>query len=212
MREEIADLVYPVVSYGLDLKARLERGERPDFAAEQAELRNRLKNENEARRWPEYGGDGERYLGIRYALTCWLDEVLIDSPWDRQWNERKLEEQLYFSNERAERFWQQADLAQGRAETDAVEAFYLCVMLGFRGEGPVRPQTLHGWRDAVEDQLSRGQGKSWPGPQEMQPDVFAPPRRARDRLRLVLMGLVGLLAVIIPWVTYLLVKHPLSPR
>jgi type VI secretion system protein ImpK len=209
MREEIADLVYPVVSYGLELKARLERGERPDFPTEQAELRNRLKTENESRKWPEYGGDGERYLGVRYALTCWLDEVLIDSPWQEQWNERKLEEQLYFSNERAERFWVQSDLAQRRAETDALEAFYLCVMLGFRGEGPGRcspPQTLHGWRDAVEEQLSRTQGKAWPGPQEMQPDVFAPPRRARDRLRLVLMGVVALLAVIIPWATFLLVR------
>jgi type VI secretion system protein ImpK len=208
MREEIADLVYPVVSYGLDLKARLERGERPDFAAEQAELRNRLKTENESRKWPEYGGDGERYLGIRYALTCWLDEVLIDSPWERQWNERKLEEQLYFSNDRAERFWQQADMAQGRAETDALEAFYLCAMLGFRGEGPARPQTLHGWRDAVEEQLSRAQGKAWPGPQEKELKAEAPARRGRDRLRLVLMGLVGLLAVLIPMISYMIVAYP----
>src|ERR1700682_1992757 len=190
MREEIADLVYPIFAYGLDLRARLERGERPDFAAEQANLRSLLKVESEAKRWPDYGGDGERFMGVRYALTCWLDEILIDSPWERQWNERKLEEQLYFTNERAERFWQQADLAQALPGADALEAFYLCVMLGFRGDGPVRPQTLPGWRDAVEEQLTRSQSEQWKGPQKLQPDVHAPPRRGRDRLRLVLMCLV----------------------
>ncbi len=154
MREEIAELVHPVVAYALDLRARLDRGEKPDFGAEQAELRSRLKTQNEAQRWPEYAGDGERFLGIRYALTCWVDEVLIDSPWEREWNERKLEEQLYFTNDRAFRFWQQADVAQARSGTDALEVFYLCVMLGFRGEGPTQPQTLTGWRDAVEEQLT----------------------------------------------------------
>jgi type VI secretion system protein ImpK len=206
MREEIAELVYPVLSHGLDLKARLERGERPDFAAEQAELRSRLKTDNEARRWPDYGGDGERFLGCRYALTCWLDEILIDSPAERYWTEHHLEDQLYLTNERAERFWQQADLAQGRAATDALEVFYLCVMVGFRGEGPARPQTLRGWRDAVEEQLQRGQAKEWPGPQATQPEVYAPPRRGRDRLRLVLMSLVAALAVIVPLTTILVVK------
>jgi type VI secretion system protein ImpK len=207
MREEIAELVHPVVAYALDLRARLERGEKPDFPAEQAELRSLLKTANEAQKWPEYAGDGERFLGIRYALTCWADEILIDSSWERVWNERKLEEQLYFTNDRAFRFWQQADVAQARSGMDALEVFYLCVMLGFRGEGPPAPQTLQGWRDAVEEQLARAQSKNWAGPQELQPDVYAAPRRGRDRLRLVLMTLVVLLAMLIPTVTFLFVRR-----
>ncbi|HVS38397.1 MAG TPA: DotU family type IV/VI secretion system protein [Gemmataceae bacterium] len=206
MREEIAELVHPVVAHALNLRSRLERGERLNFADEQAELRGLLKTQNEAQRWPDYAGDGERFLGIRYALTCWVDEILIDSPWEHQWNERKLEEQLYFTNDRAFRFWQQADVAQSRSGTDALEVFYLCVMLGFRGEGPTSPQTLLGWRDAVEEQLGRTQSKNWAGPQEMQLDVYAPPRRGRDRLRLVLLSVVVLLAILIPTVTYLLMS------
>ena len=206
MRAEIAELVHPVIAYALDLRARLERGEKPDFGAEQAELRSLLKTANEAQKWPEYAGDGERFLGIRYALTSWADEILIDSPWEREWNERKLEEQLYFTNDRAFRFWQQADVAQARSGTDALEVFYLCVMLGFRGEGPPAPQTVAGWRDAAEEQLARAQSKNWAGPQEQQPDVYAVPRRGRDRLRLVLMALVVLLAVLIPTVTFLFVR------
>src|SRR5947209_1851329 len=100
MREEIAELVHPVLAYTLDLRGRLERGERPDLGTEQGNLRALLKHQNEAQRWPEYAGDGERFLGIRYALTCWIDEVLVDSPWEREWTEKILEDQLYFTRER----------------------------------------------------------------------------------------------------------------
>jgi hypothetical protein len=107
MREEIADLVHPVLSYGLLLQERLKRGEAPDFDTEQAVLKGRLGTDLEARRIPEYGGDaagldgvgglpqaagGERFLGIRYALACWLDEIFIlDSPWSRAWAEKQFE-------------------------------------------------------------------------------------------------------------------------
>ena len=208
MREEMAELVYPVAAHVLDLRARLERGERRVFAEEQAALRGLLKTQNEAQRWPDYAGDGERFFGVRYALTCWVDEVMIDSPWGAEWNERKLETELYFTTDRAFRFWQQADIAQSQSGTDALEVFYLCVMLGFRGEGPTSPQTLADWRDAVEEQLARAQSKTWAGPQELQPDIDSAPRRGRDRLRLALMSVVALLAVIIPAVAYLLVRKP----
>jgi type VI secretion system protein ImpK len=206
MREEIADLVYPVIAYGLNLRERLDRREQPDLTAEQSELRSLLKTANEAQRWPDFGGDGDRFLGIRYALTCWLDEVMIDSPWQAVWRERKLEEALYNTNDRAWKFWHQARLAQGRASTDTVEVFYLCVMLGFRGEGPERPETIYSWRDAVEAQLSRLQAQQWPGPGELQPEVNALPRRGRDALRRVLVALGCVLAVIIPSTAYYFFK------
>src|SRR5262245_46090739 len=98
MRKEITDLVYPVFTYALRVKAQLARGERLDFQREQSALKGLLRSEAEARRWGEYAGDPNQslsgrgsdstFLGIRYALTCWLDEVFIyDSPWREQWNE-----------------------------------------------------------------------------------------------------------------------------
>ena len=73
-----------------------------------------------------------RFLGVRYGLTCWLDELFIlYSPWERLWNERKLEASLYGTNDRAWRFWEQARLAESRAGSSALEVFYLCVILGF---------------------------------------------------------------------------------
>src|SRR5579884_2427857 len=173
MREEIANLVYPTLAYGLELRERLEYGERPDMAAEQAHLRGLLKTAAEAQRWPDYGGDGDRWLGIRYALACWVDEILtLHSPWRPQWQNHILEESLYGTRDRAWNFWAQAKRAQARPGIDAVEAYYLCVMLGFRGEGPDKPETITSWCEWVREQLAREQSRSWPGlPAELQPEV-----------------------------------------
>ena len=54
MREEIADLVYPVITYALRLKDQLNRGEGPSLQREQATLKGLLKSESEARRWGDY--------------------------------------------------------------------------------------------------------------------------------------------------------------
>jgi type VI secretion system protein ImpK len=208
MREEIANLVYPTLAYGLELRERLEYGERPDMAAEQAHLRGLLKTAAEAQRWPDYGGDGDRWLGIRYALACWVDEILtLHSPWGPQWQNHILEESLYGTRDRAWNFWAQAKRAQARPGIDAVEAYYLCVMLGFRGEGPDKPETITSWCEGVREQLAREQSRSWPGlPAELQPEVNATPRRTRERLRRVLLGLACVLAVLIPLTTYLVFR------
>ena len=203
MREEIADLVYPIVAYAVQTLQSVQQGDRVDMNAVQSELRGRLKTAGEAQRWPDFGGDGDRFLGIRYGLTCWLDEIFLrDSPWHAEWNERKLEESLYGSNERAWKFWFQAKLAQARPGTDALEAYHLLVMLGFRGEGPEKPETIETWRDAAEAQLTRAQSQPWSGPQELQPDMVVTPRRGRERLRTVIILLIGVAAILTPFATF----------
>jgi type VI secretion system protein ImpK len=184
MREEIAEVVYATLASGLRLCERLAAGERPDLAEEQARLRALLDRAAE---------------GARYALACWLDELFLASPWSASWNESKLEEGLYHSSDRAWKFWLQARLAQERGDRDALEVFYLCVLLGFRGDGP-EGVPLPAWRNAVEGQLGLGQTKLWPGPQELKPEINAAPRRARERLRRVLalllcLAVVGLFAL-----------------
>src|SRR5689334_23242194 len=103
MREEIANVVHPVLARGLRLRERLLRGENPSFEAEQSALVGLLRGDDEARRWPDYGGEdaprpgtaseqstGGPFLGARYALACWLDELFVlDSPWSERWNEHK---------------------------------------------------------------------------------------------------------------------------
>src|SRR5262245_24379227 len=116
MREEIADLIYPVITHGLRLKEQLARGEHVPLQPEQAELKGLLMADVEAQRWPEYAGErpdslpGRRafdtFLGIRYALVCWLDEIFIlDSPWEEEWADSAFEQEFYGSRERAYKFW-----------------------------------------------------------------------------------------------------------
>ena len=49
MQDKIARQVHQVFGYGLELKERLERGERPHFEAEQTKLRGLLLGDSELR-------------------------------------------------------------------------------------------------------------------------------------------------------------------
>jgi type VI secretion system protein ImpK len=228
MQEELANLVYPVISRALDLKDRLARGELAHLDAEQAALKGLLLTELEARRWVDFGGEEERapsravrphgteeqperpatFLGARYALVCWLDELfIVHSVWGEEWNERKLEVALYGSNERAWKFWEQARLAETRPTTDALEAFFLAVTLGFRGELRDQHERLRAWVVANQARLTRVGPDDWPHPPELDPPVNVPPLRGRDRLgRAFYFGGLALL-VVLPIVVFSLVQR-----
>lgn len=170
MRDDVARLVYPVLQHGLKLKARLDRGERPNLAQEQGELRRLLGTSAQ----PAPFGMGKSFdksmgydqapsfLGIRYALACWLDELFIaDSPWAREWDEQKIEPALFETNIRYSNFWNQARQAETTPEAaDAVEAFLMCVLLGFRGElAEEKPEAFREWVNAAKARASKGYGK-----------------------------------------------------
>ncbi len=224
MREELANLVHPVFTHGLRLKQRLERGEQPDFDAEQMTLKGLLLSELEAKRLVDFGGQGDspgmtrlgtgtrrspdQFLGIRYALACWLDELFIlDSPWGREWNERKVEEALYGSNDRAWAFWEQARLAEARPGIDALEVFYLCVMLGFRGDLREDPGKLRAWADAAGSRIAKEQGKEWPMPAELEAPTNVPPLHGRERLNRMVLVAAAAALIIIPIVAFFIVSQ-----
>lgn len=217
MREEIADLVHPIIMRGLQLKRRLDRGESPSLETEHAVLKGLLLTDIEAKRWLDFGGEGgieftrtdgpvgevgrgsvHYFLGVRYALACWLDELFIlDSPWESQWNERKLEAALYGTNDRAWKFWEQARQSEMRPGTDALEVFFLCVVLGFRGELRDSPAKLHSWVTATRARIAKSQQRTWPYPPEIDPPTYVPPLRGRERLeRMMFFGAIEVLVLI----------------
>jgi type VI secretion system protein ImpK len=193
MRAEIAALVFPVLNHALQLKTRIERGEELDRDTEQAKLRGYLQSDMEAKRFVDFGGDSsvdsnssvlsmdrrgkDGFLGIRYALACWLDEIFIDSPWERWWKDNNLETALYGSRDRAYRFWDQARRAEARNGDDALEVFFLCVMLGFRGDYRNDSTKLHGWVNQTRARLSRRQDEDCPLPAPLDPQTRVSPRR-----------------------------------
>jgi hypothetical protein len=195
----MARLVFPVFAAGLELRERLRRGETPDLAAEQARLVGLLKAFGDAKRNPPPGGDG--FLGPRYALACWLDDLFARES-DR-WFGCPIETAAFGMADRVWRFWEQAELADRRPDTDALEVFYLAVRLGFRGDGPpaaagVPPErSIPPWLDRVEARLTR-EGPVWPeAPKDQRPAVNAGPRRGRRRLRRALILLIGLAALLL---------------
>jgi type VI secretion system protein ImpK len=209
---DIANLVHPIVDYGLSLRTRLEAGAPLNLSDEQTALKTLLLTERQAQRWPEYAGsdgptlgaEARSFLGIRYALACWLDELFIRySPWADAWSQHTLEEALYGTTDGSRQFWRQASAAQARASADSLEVFYLCVMLGFRGEFAEAPEKLRGWISETKAQLATGQATSRQPPSDMEPATHVPPLKGRQKLsRLILLGGVTLL-VIIPLVVFI---------
>jgi type VI secretion system protein ImpK len=202
MNKESADLVYPIFRQGLRLKERLRRGERLNMRNEQGELRKLFRTTGA---FDSAAGNGPgTFLGVRYPLACWLDEVFIlddDSPWKEEWRDEPVEFTLFRSRLRSQLFWEQARLAETEGNADALEVFYLCVMLGFRGELRDDPGRLLDWRDNVEVVIGRGRAADWPGkPADLPlPEANVPPLKAKEQLRWLMLSFalaIGLLILI----------------
>jgi type VI secretion system protein ImpK len=208
MNEDIARLVQPVFIRGLDLRRRLEAGESPAIETEQATLEDLIRR---------VAGDADRGVGtdpvgdtqgairpatsawiddLRYVLTCWLDEMFIlESPWDSAWTESKLEARLFGSNDRAWRFWELSEAAERLPGPDALEVFYLCVALGFRGELVSSPERLKSWIDRAGRRLAE-QGRR-PEVPSLEPPCAVPPLRGglRFRAMVIAAGCVAILSI-----------------
>jgi type VI secretion system protein ImpK len=110
----------------------------------------------------------------KYAICGWIDARLIASPWKESnwWNNNCLE-QRYFKTQLAHhRFFEKAIEAESLPEKDALEVFYLAVVLGFRGfykESPsvIRekateldlPDSVEGWCQSTYRSLHLRQGR-----------------------------------------------------
>jgi len=212
MQDDLANLVFPVLTYGVELRERLLQGARPQLATEQATLK-RLLGSEAGRRQQDFAGDAQShsrsggkagdFLGVRYALTCWLDELFVlDSPWEVEWAERTLEAALYRSNDRDWMFWEQARRTEGRPGSDALEGYFLCVMLGFRGQLRGQTANLHEWVNAAKVQLGKKQRRQPPKlPSQSDPTTNVPPLRGREQLqqmsRVASLALVLLVVIVV---------------
>ncbi len=209
MNQETADLVYPIFRRGLQLLARLRRGEKPDMHAEQRELKRLFRSTNGAGA-AAATPSGKDFLGARYPLACWLDELFIldpDSPWRQQWMEETIEWDQFRSTDAAQRFWEQARLAESQSDAGILEVFYLCVVLGFRGSLRGDPARLSAWAETVGSILRRDRPNEWPDrPAELPlPETNVPPLRARERLVWLLMAYAVVIGLgIVGFVAYML--------
>jgi len=155
MKTNFSKAVDPVFLHVLELLERIAANESPDPGEERSRIRARL-DQAELRL-----GQVDQWQLAKYALVAWIDEMLIDAPWDgaRWWNENPLEFEIFRTAEAFSEFYRQANEALQLPRKDALEVFYICVVLGFRGmykdpsiaKGAIDvlpfdlPPTLEGW-------------------------------------------------------------------
>lgn len=208
MVEETGDLVHDVFRRGLDLKDRLKRGEAAPFATEQAEFLRRLAARRDRRTDLGDAIDREtaaRADAIRYVLACWLDETFIlHSAWDVLWNEHKIEVALFGTNDRAWRFWDLARRALVDSESDLLEACFLAVMLGFRGELREQQDVLETWATAARAQVETA--RPWESPPELVPPTYVPPLRGKAVFQTMLFRAGMVVLALVPFLSFLLMQ------
>jgi type VI secretion system protein ImpK len=206
MQDAIANFVHPVFNQGLHLLQLVKRREPLEFRVKQAEL-IRLLSPDGSRNYPDFVGDDTGFLGIRYALACWLDEIFIfDSPWSQLWRENALERSLFRSNIGGEEFWRQFDQARGRPGTDAAEVYYLCVMLGFRGEARDNPELLRQRVDGARARIAQMQAREPDMPPPRPLPNYLDPLTGRDEFHRMVKIFGVLVLLLLPFVLVSLLR------
>lgn len=129
MTPEFAKAVDPVFLRVLKLQERIAAGERPSPPDEHAHIRGHLDSGERA------FGQSSEWISAKYALVSWVDEMLVDPSWEGSdwWINNTLEQELFRSRQRFEEFYQRAKEAHKNGQFNALEVYYLCVVLGFRG-------------------------------------------------------------------------------
>ena len=72
---------------------------------------------------------------VKYAFVAWIDEQCISLPWKGKewWKNNSLEGQYFRTKNSHNDFYVYAEEAIRKNDRNAIEAFFLCVVLGFRG-------------------------------------------------------------------------------
>jgi type VI protein secretion system component VasF len=199
MRDSLLSLVNPIVRTALKLRDEWASGTGPPFDAGRELLIGRFRELFAVVPLPgaKHGASSfeidlsaasmsspeSRYLGVGYALASWVDELFtLNSPVASQWNERKFEVEFYETNDRAWRFWVQARMAAERATDDDLEVFFLCAVLGFRGEWIEDQTQLRAWLGSTRERLVKSLRTEWVGPPALEPPANVPPRHWKAKL------------------------------
>lgn len=129
MSPNFSKAVDPIFLYVIDMLDRLERGERISAQEERLEIKRRLD------RAEAITGRSEGWDLARYAIIAWIDELLVDLPWEYAdwWKNNTLEFEMYNTGICFTEFYVAAGRAATLQDKDALEVFYVCAVLGFRG-------------------------------------------------------------------------------
>ncbi|MFM2093705.1 MAG: hypothetical protein RIS70_829 [Planctomycetota bacterium] len=166
MTPNFSQAVDRVFAHVLDLLDRIGKGQ-PVVAQEERRKIRLWFDEAEASLGPT-----REWQLAKYALVAWVDEVLIESPWQGKnwWVENTMEWELFSTHDAYEQFYVRGNEAATLSNKDALEVFFICVVLGFRGlyrdpSGAMRaaqlqlPADLAIWTKQTSISIRAGQGR-----------------------------------------------------
>ncbi len=195
MTPAFAKAVDPIFLCVLDLLERIEQNKPIVINEERSRIQRHIDNSEMML------GNTPDWELAKYALVSWIDSMLIGSPWSGSnwWENNPLERTYFFGRNAFTQFFTKAKEASMLTNKDALEVYYLCVVLGFRGfyneptaamyAGQIGlPGRLEEWANQTATSIQIGLGR----PQiENSPIVGdgAPPLEGRSRL--ITMSLIG---------------------
>jgi type VI secretion system protein ImpK len=166
MTPHFAAAVDPIFLHVLGLLERIGNNENPAPADERAVINNWLRHA-EAQL-----GQKQDWELAKYGLVAWIDDVLIEAPWSGRswWKENALEVETFNTRDRATLFYSRSQEAAKLTRRDALEVFYVCVVLGFRGlyrdsastflaDQLGLPPNLEAWANQISKSIQLGQGR-----------------------------------------------------
>lgn len=140
MTASFAGLVGPIIQQVVDLRESFRREENP---SPEVVKRSLIKSFQAAQKQVTEAQTADFALA-QYALVYWVDEVLIKSSWRAadSWKNSILELEYFGTRQAAVDFWSRARQAEDQVHVrgrtsrnaDALETFFRCAALGFRGE------------------------------------------------------------------------------
>lgn len=167
MTPDFAQAVDPIFLHVLRLVERLDAGESLTPVEVKRGIETPLHQADTMLR------NAKDWTLAKYALVVWIDDVLINSRWEfnQEWADNfLLEVDLYGPREAYDKFYTEAELAKKLPTSDALEVFYVCVVLGFRGmyrdqidaerRAPILglPTTLEDWTQQTAQAIRAGKG------------------------------------------------------
>ncbi len=189
MTPKLAQAVDPIYLHVLGLLDRIAENENPAPRDERIRIRA-LLDQAEA-----MIGSGQEWELAKYALVSWIDEMLVDAPWEggEWWNNNVLEVELFNTRLCNEQFFVRAQEASTLDRRDALEVYYVCVVLGFRGlyhdphmaavtaPSLQLPVELDTWAKQTAASIRLGQGRPQLSPPGREV-LGAPPLRPKSRM------------------------------
>ena len=130
MTPEFAKAVDPIFLHVFGLLDRIGRGVQPSPEEERLRVRGLIDQADAM-----WGHSQDAELA-KYAIVSWIDEMLVaEAPWQGSewWKNNSLEWEYFKTQDRSEQFYLKAKEASGLRRKDALEVFYVCAVMGFRG-------------------------------------------------------------------------------